>query len=211
MSLSGCHLGGGTVSELKITPVQVLLNDALKPLVDDIDEYGAMFRVEAVEVHGNEMVNTAIRRQFVQEIATDFGTVLFLAYKGRIMAGLAGSFKPKEDNLLNNVCLRDVGRVFQAQGIETDLAVRRYSVVVPGETAPVLALGRARGFETRSTRSIYTKEIATGKYEQLQLYTYLSSSEMADFAVRFLHPYGGTTEKFDADKFAVFSITPLLR
>lgn len=191
-------------------PVTVFLTEAFLPLGREIGKFGAMYRAEAEALFGLEFVQAAVARKVCVATETNYGTVLYLAHKGRRMIGLTSSFQSRTENLENAVCSRDAySNIVEAgHSVETVERQRRASIVYTRAGTKVLALAQARGFNRTVTRRNYSTWIESGEYGELHLYSYLSPTETMEFGTLMLHPSNPNALAIDPAKFLLYALTP---
>lgn len=191
-------------------PVKILQLEAFSPLATELSTFGAMYHAEANARFGTDFVDSAMARKICAEVMTDYGSVLVLAHRGRILAGLTGFFIPKPENAANSVCLRDAYLDIIAGGGTVDLVSRkrRGALVYTQGSEKIMVLAQAKGFNRGVIRRTYKNDIESGEYSQLHLYSYLSRGEVEEFGVLMLHSKQETALPIDPERFLLFSIKP---
>lgn len=180
------------------------------PLSLEIGKFGVMYRAEAEDMFGLELVHGAVARKVCTATETSYGPMLYLAHKGRRMIGLTSTFQSRIENLENAACSRDAHASIVETGhsVETVERQRRASIVYTKAGTRVLALAQARGFNRTVTRRNYSNWVESGEYGELHLYSYMSSGETMEFGMLMLHSKNPNALAIDPAKFLLYSLTP---
>lgn len=180
------------------------------PLVLELKTFGAMYRAEANERFKEDFVDAALARKVCSLADTQYGPVLYLSNKGRLMAGLTGYYKPTVESLENAACLRDAYLGICESGHKVDVIERnkRGSIVYEKAGRSVLALAQAEGFNRTVVRRTYRNLIEGGEFGELHLYSYLPSAEVMEFGMLMLHSKNPDALPIDPERFYIYSLTP---
>lgn len=192
------------------SPVTVFLTEAFMPLSLEIGRFGVMYRAEAEDMFGLEFVQGAVARKVCTAIETSYGSMLYLAHKGRRMIGLTSTFQSRVENLENAACLRDahISIVEAGYSVETVERQRKASIVYTRAGTKILALAQAKGFNRTVTRRNYSNWVESGKYGELHLYSYMPPGKTMEFGMAMLHSKNPNALAIDPTKFLLFSLTP---
>lgn len=168
--------------------VKVYLTAAFTGLALEIKRFGALSWPEALALFGEELVTNAIRRKVCAVRDTPIGKILYLLHLGRRLAGVTGSFTPKDTALMDDVCLRQVALSLEKAGIAIDLTSRRQSIIYTDGNKKILALAQHAGYSFAALRRLYNALIETGEYSEIHLYTYLDSEGLGKLAQMLYEP-----------------------
>ena len=188
-----------------MTVIKVLRSAAFTDLASEVGRFGAMLRFEAEKQFGAELVAQAIRQRVCLAQDTKLGSVLLLLHLGRQLIGLTGVFHRTEEALMNAVCLRGVGRRLERAGVTIDLTVRKRSIVFSTATKRVLVLAQYGGYALAAMRRLNRDFVEQGDFDQIQIYCYLTPSEVAELTKPLYTPERNSTP-VDPARFLVYSL-----
>lgn len=175
-------------------------------LIPDINKHGAMLEMEALSVYGEDVLDLAKARNLIKCIETEIGDIIYLAYKGRIKAGLTGDYKPGEQSLMNAVFLRQVDKDLEERGYKTTTDERRQSIAYYDNGKKIIVLARQNGYTRIAIRRIYRQAIVENEFSEMHVYCYNTGKiDMLKMRDVYCEPRQGKNA-LDPEKFKLFNV-----
>jgi hypothetical protein len=168
----------------------------LVPLLEEINRFGAISRVEAQRVLDPELLVAVQSRRLIRAMSTPLGDVFYLSYPGRSMLGLPLSHKVNASSLMMRVCLRAAGLLLIREGRALDTKTRRQSLIYQDGEKRVLVSAKPEGFDPFALRRVVRRLKADG-FDELHVYTFLGDEEALAMALKLYDPVYRTTPKAD--------------
>lgn len=173
------------MSQSKAQSKRIFHTDDFLPMLHEIHRFGAMFYREAVEIYGLEMTDEAIKCRLLlrKPLAPHIDDALYLKFNARKKIGLNSNVHPKEEVLLNSLCLRQAVMNLEKIGIECDLEVRKFSAVYVLNDREILVTARAHGYHIAPLRRMYHALIGPNEdqYDEMHMYCYLEDDEFEEY------------------------------